>query len=132
MSYRAAAALQRAVFDLLTGAPALSGVAVVDALPAGGGAGTFVLIGPEEVRDASDQTGMGAEHRFAVSVVSDASGFLAAKTVAAHVAEVLVEARPVLGEGRVVGIHFLRARAERREGGLMRRIDLVFRARIEL
>lgn len=132
MSYRAAAALQTAIYGVLSSAPALAGVSVVDAQPPGGGAGTFVLIGPEEVLDASDKTGAGAEHRFTVSVLSDAAGFLAAKTVAGHVAEALADARPALAQGRVVGIHFLRARAERREGGEMRRIDLMFRARIEV
>ena len=48
----------------LTGLPALAGVAIYDAVPPSP-AGTFVLVGPEEVRDASDKSGAGAEHRLA-------------------------------------------------------------------
>ena len=43
----------------------------------------------EEVRDASDRSGDGAEHRLVVSVISDATGFLEAKTVAVAVSEAL-------------------------------------------
>lgn len=131
MSYGAAAALQAAVFELLETAPALSGVTVVDALPKGGGSGTFVLIGPEEALDRSDKSGGGAEHRFTVSVISDATGFLTAKTIAAAISDTLVGARPDLNRGRVVEIGFVRALARRLEDGRARRIDLTFRARVE-
>lgn len=132
MSYQAAAALQVALYDLLTGWPALAGVQVLDAIPPGGGTGTFVLLGPEEAVDASDKSGGGAEHRFAVSVISDAQGFLAAKSVAAEVSQALVDGTPALTQGRVVGIWFQRANARRLEDGDIRRIDLTFRARIEV
>ncbi len=132
MSYAGAAALQAAVFARLSGWPGLAGVAVVDALPAGGGSGTFVLIGPEEARDASDRSGAGAEHRLVISVISDATGFLAAKTVAVAVSEALGDAELVLSVGRLVGIDFLRAVARRLEDGAVRRIDLSFRARLDL
>lgn len=131
MSYAGAAALQAAVFARLSGWPDLAGVAVLDAMPAGGGAGTFVLLGPEEARDASDQTGDGAEHRLVVSVISDATGFLAAKTLAVAVSEALTGAELVLAVGRVVGIAFQRAVARRLEDGGVRRIDLTFRARLD-
>lgn len=58
MSYGVAAALQAAVYQRLVGQ--LVGVQVYDALPPGAGTGTFVIIGPEEARDASDKTGGGA------------------------------------------------------------------------
>lgn len=132
MSYGAAAALQAAIYQTLVAAPALSGIPVVDAMPPGGGAGTFILIGPEEALDASDKSGSGAEHRFVVSVISDATGFLAAKTAAAAVSEELVDARPVMATGRIVGIHFVKAKARRLDEGGVRRIDLTFRARVEL
>ena len=48
MSYGAAVALQAAVYQHLTASPVLAGVAVHDAVPPGP-AGTFVLVGPEEV-----------------------------------------------------------------------------------
>ena len=40
--------------------------------------------------------------------------------------------RLTLGRGRLVGIWFRRADARRREQGTMRRIDLSFRARVEI
>lgn len=132
MSYAAAAALQAAVYGVLAADPGLAGVAVVDAVPPGAGAGTFVLIGPEEVADASDRSGAGAEHRFVVSVISDATGFLTAKTVAATVCDVLVDAAPAMTRGRIVGVRFVKAVARRLEDGDVRRIDLTFRARVEV
>lgn len=132
MSYGAAAALQAAVYGLLSTAPALTGVLVVDAMPPQGGSGTFVLIGPEEVLDQSDKTGDGAEHRIVVSVISDATGFLAAKTLATAVSECLVDATPPLTSGRIVGIRFLKAMAKRLEDGDVRRVDLTFRVRVEM
>lgn len=132
MSYGAAAALQAGIFARLSADDRLAGVAIVDALPAGGGSGTFILIGPEEALDASDKTGGGAEHRFTVSVISDAAGFLEAKTAAAVVSDSLVDAKPTLSRGRVVGIRFMKAVAKRLDDGGVRRIDLTFRARIEV
>jgi hypothetical protein len=130
MSYGAAAALQAAIYGRLTGAVALTGVQVLDAVPSGGGTGTFVLIGPEEVIDQSDKTGGGAEHRLTVAVISDAAGFQAAKVVAVAVSDALVDAPLTLARGHLVGLRFLRAKAVRLDNGLTRRIDLSFRARV--
>lgn len=132
MSYQAAAALQAAVFARLSGFPALAGVSIVDAMPPGTAPGSFVLIGPEQVVDQSDKTGGGAEHRFEVAVISDASGFVSAKTLAGAACEALVDAGLTLTTGRLVSIGFLRATARRLDGGALRRIDMTFRARIEL
>ncbi len=132
MSYSAAAALQSALFGALTAAPALSGVSVVDAMPPGTTPGTFVLIGPEVVVDQSDGSGAGAEHRFTVSVISGASGFMTAKTVAAAVSEVLLGGGMSLGTGHLVSVNFQRAVARRLDEGVVRRIDLTFRARVEI
>jgi hypothetical protein len=132
MSYAGAAALQAAIYQRLTAATPLAGVPIHDALPPGAGAGTFVLIGPEEVRDASDKSGAGAEHRFVVSVISDGSGFQAAKAVAVAVSDALVGATLVLARGRLVHLVFQRARAVRVDEGEVRRIDLTFVARLEL
>jgi hypothetical protein len=131
MSYGSAAALQSAVYARLTAAAALAAVPVVDAMPSGGGLGTFVLIGPEEVIDQSDKTGGGAEHRLSVAVISDATGFAAAKAVAVAVSDALDAAPLVLTRGRLVSLMFLRARAQRLNAGGARRIDLSFRARVE-
>jgi Protein of unknown function (DUF3168) len=129
MSYGVAAALQASIYQRLTGQ--LTGVAVFDAPPAGGGKGTFVLIGPEEALDASDKTGGGAEHRLIVSVISDKAGFLDAKAVAVRVSDALIRAPLVPTRGRVVSIGFIRAVARRLADGEARRIDMTFRARVE-
>lgn len=129
MSYGLAGAVQAGVHGALVAHPALSGVAVMDAVPPGGAAGTFVLIGAEEVRDASDATGAGAEHRVEVSVRSDAAGFMAAKGIAAAVCDAMEGL--ALTQGRVVGVWFLKAKAARSEDGAERRVDLTFRVRVE-
>jgi hypothetical protein len=126
-----AAALQEAVFARLSGLPELSGVQVLDAVPKGQRAGTFVLIGAEDVRDLSDATVRGAEHRLVVSIISDAAGFQAAKTLAVAVSDGLGDATMTLARGRLVGMSFRRAVARRLDEGRVRRIDLTFRARVE-
>jgi hypothetical protein len=131
MSYGAAPALQQAVFQHLTGFPALAGVAIYDAVPPNA-TGTFVLIGPEEARDQSDKTGAGAEHQLVISVITDATGFLSIKTIAADISDALIGAPLTLVRGTLVNLLFLRASARRIEEGETRRIDLTFRARIEL
>lgn len=132
MSYAAAAALQSAIFARLTGFAGLAGVSIVDAMPPGVPAGSFVLIGPEVVVDQSDKSGPGAEHRLDVAVISDASGFLAAKGIAGAVSDALVDAPLTLTTGSLVSIGFTRATARRLDQGGVRRIDMTFRARIEL
>jgi hypothetical protein len=132
MSYAAAAALQAAIFGALSAAPALSGVSIVDAMPPGTTPGTFILIGPEVVLDQSDGTGPGAEHRFTISVISDAAGFLTAKTLAAAASAALLGGGLSLATGTLVSIRFQRALARRLDEGTARRIDMTFRARVEL
>jgi len=134
MSYGVAAALQSAVYQRLTASSALNAIvgdAIYDAAPPGPTAGTYVSLGPEDVKDASDQTGRGAMHEFVVSVVSDAAGFQTAKAAAAAVSDELTDASLFLARGRLVGLWFLRARARRAEDADLRRIDLIFRARVE-
>lgn len=132
MSYSCAAALQSAIFAELSGAAGLASVMIVDAIPTGGGTGTFVLLGPEDALDASDKSGQGAEHRVVISVISDARGFLEAKEIAATISDVLVGATPAMSTGRIVSIGFAKAVAKRLKDGDVRRIDLTFRVRIEL
>ena len=62
MTYRAAAALQGAVYQRLSTWAGLNGVAVVDAVPPGTGTGTFILLGPEQANDESDGSGAGVAH----------------------------------------------------------------------
>ena len=132
MSYAVAGALQAAVYQHLRADGALTalvGAAVYDAVPPGPLAGTYVSLGPEDVADASDKTGAGAVHDFVISVITDAAGFATAK--AAAVSDALVGADLALSRGRLVGLWFLRAKARRVEKADARRIDLVFRARVE-
>ena len=134
MSYVLAPALQAAIFAHLSAdAPlqALLGEALYDAIPPATPPATYVLIGPEEAFDRSDKTGHGAEHRLVISVVSNASGFLAAKEIAARICEVLDAPALTLSRGRLVAMWFDRAEARKIEGDQTRRIDLRFRARVE-
>ena len=135
MSYAASAALQAALFAHLSGQAALEGIGLYDALPKESGAGageTFVLIGAEEVRDASDQSGAGALHNLVISVISEAAGFAAAKSLASAISEALAGAELPLTRGRLVQLSFERAIARRQGAGQRRRIDMTFAARIEL
>lgn len=131
MSYAAGAALQAAVYTRLTTAAALAGVAIHDAVPVGEGPETWVLIGAEEVRDAGDTSGPGAEHRMQISVISRADGFLPAKTIAGAICDAMDSAPLTLSRGAVAGCWFHQARASRSGGGRVRRIDLTFRVRLD-
>lgn len=132
MSYQAAAALQTALYQRLTDYAGLTGISVFDAAPLGAATGTYVLIGPELAIDKSDQTGAGAEHQFLVSVISDSTGFQSAKTVASAVSAALEGTNLTLTTGRLVAMFFQKAVARRLSEGEARRIDLTFRARIEI
>jgi len=133
MTYALSEALQSAVYQHLASNPgltALIGGDLFDALPSGTLPQTYVALGPEEVEDRSDVSGAGARHRFTVSVFSDTAGFSAAKAVAAAVCDTLIDAPLTLTRGRLVGLWFERAAAERlTDGG--RSIVLRFAARVE-
>ena len=134
MSYGVSAALQAAVYERLAGDAALAalvGGAIYDVVPAGQLPETYVSLGPEDVTDRSDKSGRGAEHRFTVSVVSEAAGFQTAKAAAGAASDALLPGGLVLARGRLVAIEFLQARARRVRAGNVRRIDLTFRARVE-
>ncbi|TCO70913.1 DUF3168 domain-containing protein [Rhodovulum euryhalinum] len=134
MSYGAAAALQAAIYQRLAGDAALAslvGSAIYDVVPAGELPPTYVSLGPEEARDASDKTGEGALHYLTISVVTVAAGFAQAKTAAGAISDALVGASLTLSRGRLVGLWFDRARARRVGTKDERRIDLRFAARVE-
>ena len=135
MSYAATAALQAAIYARLQGDPVLAdllGGAIYDALPEGDLPALYAVIGPEVVRDASDGSGAGAEHRLQISVVGAAGGFGPAKAVAAAISDALAGADLPLARGRLVALSFLRAEARARDQGRLRRIDMTFRARTEV
>jgi len=134
MSYGIAAALQEAVYQRLVADPVLDALvsgAIYDTLPQGALPPVYVTLGPEEARVRSDRSGDGALHRFTISVVAETAGFHAAKTVAAAVSDALVDAPLTLSRGTLSGLHFFRARAQREGAGALRRIDLIFRARVD-
>ncbi len=134
MSYGVSAALQQAVYQRLQAdstLTALVGSAVYDAAPPGIVSGTYVSLGPEDVRDRSDGTGHGALHQITVSVVTDEAGFNGAKQVAAAVGDALMDATLILARGSLVYLNFYRARARRVQAADVRRIDLIFRARVQ-
>ncbi len=64
MSYGVSAALQEAVYQQLQGDAVLAGLVgtdIFDAAPAGAVPSIYVSLGPEDVRDRSDQTGASGE-----------------------------------------------------------------------
>ena len=131
MTYAVSSALQSAVYQRLvsdSGVLALVGGAIYDALPSGTLPSIYVSLGPEKVRDISDQLVSAAEHEFIVSVVTDQTGFSAAKTAAGAVCDALAGAQMTLSRGTLTALNFHRAEAVR--SGDQRRIDLKFKARV--
>lgn len=134
MTYALAGALQAAVYQVLASDAVLDGIvagAVYDTVPLGTPPEIYVTLGQEDARDASDKTGRGTEHRFEVSVVGATPAFAALKAAAAAVCDALIDRPLVLARGRLVGLTFRSARARQTEKNDGRRIDLVFRARVE-
>ena len=133
MSYGIASALQAAVFQSLSNDPsvvALVGSAIYDALPSGTLPALYIVLGSEEVRDASDKSGGGALHEFTITVVTESAGFSSAKVLAAAVSDALVDAPLTLTRGALVSLNFYKAKAARVGTGDMRQINLIFRARV--
>ncbi|WP_417721213.1 DUF3168 domain-containing protein [Salipiger sp.] len=133
MSYAMSAALQQAVYERLTTDPVLTGLvgdAVFDAPPAGPLPELFLTLGAERVRDASDGSGHGAWHDLVVAVVTGTAGFRSAKDVAAAASDALNGADLTLSRGRLVSLRFIKAEARRERRGL-RRVEMIFRARVE-
>ncbi|MBE1293016.1 MAG: DUF3168 domain-containing protein [Rhodobacteraceae bacterium] len=134
MSYGVGGGLQQAVFGALqadTALSALVGNDIFDQLPTGKTPNLFVSLGPETVMDRSDREGSGAEHRFVVSVIGEASGFAKVKAAAAAVSDVLIDLDTSLSRGRLVYLRFDRAVAKRDGRKNLRRVDLRFVARVE-
>lgn len=133
MSYGIASALQAAVFQSLSNDPSVTGLvgsAIYDALPSGTLPALYIVLGSEEVRDASDKSGGGALHEFTITVVTESAGFSSAKVLAAAVSDALVDAPLTLTRGALVSLNFYKAKAARVGTGDMRQINLIFRARV--
>ena len=134
MTYAIGQALQSAIFQALLADQALGalvGTAIFDTVPLGTLPEVYVTLGQEDVRDASDQTGGGAVHRFEVAVVGTAPAFDRVKAASAAVCDALVDAPLALARGRLVSLSFRSARARHMDRSDGRRIELVFRARTE-
>ncbi len=137
MSLALSGELQGAVYGALVADPVLAGLVgneIFDAPLPGGGtlpAGEFVTLGEEVVKPFDTATSSGAVHDFDVSVHSTASGFAAAKAVAAAVSAVLVDANLLLAGGALVSLRFVKARAKRGVAPELRRIEMRFRAVVE-
>ena len=134
MSYGPSSALQSAIYDRLSTDAALTaliGDAIYDALPEGPLPPLYVVLGPEDARAASDQTGRGAWHRMILSVVTDGAGFQPAKEVAGAINDALAATPLSLTRGAVSHLSFYRAKARRVGTADIRRIDLTFRVRTD-
>ena len=138
MSYAAGQALQAAIYQHLradTALAAMVGDAIFDAMPVQPPSGVHVALGTENMRDAGDASAAGAVHEFEISVLEGGEtggGFAAVKDAAAAVSEALEGAALMPERGHLVGIWLLRARSRRIENSGARRVDLTFRARIDL
>ncbi|WP_296424111.1 DUF3168 domain-containing protein [Yoonia sp.] len=133
MSYGVSSALQAAVYQQLVNDPgltALVGASIFDAVPSGTLPPLYVVLGAEDVRDASDKTGGGALHEFTVTVITESAGFASAKVAAAAVSDALVDAALTLVRGALVSLRFYKAKAARVGTGDVRQINLIFRARV--
>ena len=137
MSYGMSAALQAAIFQTPAGRCARwrrwSAAAIYDVVPAGQVPGTYVSLGPEDVRDRSDKTGRGCGPSISRSAWSPTRrGSSSAKTVAGGDSDALDGRTPPLvtrAAGHAsVSAGPARSGSARREN---RRIDLTFRARVE-
>ena len=110
---------------------ALVGGDIYDAVPSGVPPALYVRLGGEDVRDASDITGDGAVHRFTISVITTNPGFASAKAAAGAISDALHGADFALSRGRLVYLHFEKAKARRVDALSARQIDLQFRARVQ-
>lgn len=134
MTYAVSSALQKSVFERLASDPSITakvGSAIYDAVPVGEFPETFISLGAEQVRDASDQTGSGAVHRIDISVRTERPGFAAAKGIAVAVSDALHNADLTLERGRLVYLRFLRADARMTGRGSSREIRMQFNARVD-
>lgn len=134
MSYAMSGALQAAIYDALIADAAVSariGDHVYDAVPSGAVPETYISLGREQVRDASDQSGDGALHVIEVSIITSQPGFAAAKELAGAISDALHDADLPLSRGRLVFLKFQRAEARRVDANTGREIRMRFRARVD-
>ena len=138
MTYALSWPLQQAVYDLLTGTPAVTGLVgsrIYDApLPTGEEAepdGLYVTIGDERVDDWSTATDRGAAHLLQIAVHAPRRGFADAKRAAGAISDAMLGSALNLARGRAVLVRFAGARTKRSEGDALRRVELRFRVTVE-
>lgn len=135
MSYEFAAGLQTAIYGRLSGDAAvatLAGGGIHDApLERGPIVEDYVTLGEESVRPSDTKTSQGAIHEFEIGVHSVRDGFDRAKRIAGAICASLTGEPLTLEAGRVVGLRFLSARAERAKAPEKRRVILRFRAVVD-
>lgn len=137
MSFAAAEALQRAVFQRLKSDPTVTAKvegAIYDAadrVPDTDLPTLHIALGAERVRDGGSKTSHGAVHDFSVVVHGATEGFAKVKAAAGAVCDALIDAPLSLTRGKLVGLSFVFAQASRGRAPERRRIELRFRAWID-
>lgn len=136
MSMMFSAPLQRAIFERLNGAEALSAVRgrIYDDAPhrsRENGSEPYVTIGDESVTPWNTSTEQGAVHRAVIRVYAPQRGFLPVKILAGLIAELLCTDPPAPDRGALISAEFTGAETRREENGALRRVDLSFRFVIE-
>jgi hypothetical protein len=128
-------ALQVEIYSTLSANTALGtlvGTHIYDAVPNGELASNYVLLGEGKVTNRGDYTGKAGRHDITISVVSNANGFSDAKLIASEICDILDENPMTLSVGNLRRIQFRSARVRRNTGATERRIDVVFRALIDV
>ncbi len=138
MTYALAWPLQQAVYAALQADPAIAALVedrIYDAAPhaerTDAPLADYITLGDETVRAWDTADGQGSSHDFAVTVHSGGQGYAQSKALAGVICDVLVDADLALSRGRLIGLRFLQAQAQRGKGAERRRIALRFRAIIE-
>ena len=122
-------AVQAFIYDRLSGDAALTalvGTAIYDTAPTDSPPDISVLIGAEEVLDASDKTGSADLHRAEIEIIARTSGFAAAKDVALAVRKSLDNASGIAGSGSITRVQFRRAQSLRDTTDGLRRVRMRF------
>ncbi len=136
MTMSLSAPLQRALYERLSTAPVLAALSgrVFDDAPHKSrdiGEAPYVTLGDETVTPWNTAHDKGAVHLATIRVHAPVRGFLAVKTFAGLIADLIETAPPVPERGTLISHEFIAARTFREEQGALRRVELTFRFVIE-
>lgn len=134
MTTGVSAQLQEFIYTLLKEDTELAAAVeghIFDAPPPGPLPASYITLGPEKVSDASDMTVRASLHEVAISVITTETGFVSIKNIAGMVTALLDDQCADLEDGFLSALRFQRSEAARESDGTIRRVDLVFRARID-